>query len=57
MRHIRIRHYSIKQLLSQGVEALDFVRSEKNIANLFTKGLARRLVVESSRGMRLKHIN
>ena len=56
-RHIRIRHNSIKQLLSQGVVALDFVRSEKNIADPFTKGLARRLVIESSRGMGLKPVS
>lgn len=56
-RHIRIRHNSIKQLLSHGIVALDFMRFEKNIADPFTKGLVHRLVVESSRGMRLKPIN
>ena len=37
IRHIRIRHNSIKQLLSQGVVVLDFVRSENNTTNPFTK--------------------
>lgn len=53
-RHIRIRHSSVKQLLKNGVIALEYVRSRKNLANLFTKGLTRRVILETSRGMGLK---
>ena len=53
-RHLRIRHASVKQLLQNGVIALDYVKSESNLADPLTKRLARRLVVDSSRGMGLK---
>ena len=53
-RHIRIRHNAVKQLLKHGVVSLQYVRSEKNLANPLTKELTRRLVLETSRGMGLK---
>jgi len=53
-RHIYIRHSAVKQLLKHGVISLDYVRSEKNLADPLTKGLPRRVVVESTRGMGLK---
>ena len=53
-RHIRIRHGAIKQLLKHGVISLEYLRSEKNLADPLTKGLPRRVVLESSRGMGLK---
>jgi len=53
-RHIRIRHSAVKQLLKHGVIYLQYVRSEKNLADPLTKGLTRRWVLEMSRGMRLK---
>lgn len=53
-RHIRIRHGIVKQLLKNGVISLDYVRSENNLADPFTKGLPRKVVLESSRGMGLK---
>lgn len=56
-RHIRIRHGVVKQLLKNGVISLDYVRSERNLADPFTKGLSRRVVLESSRGMGLKPIS
>ena len=56
-RHIRIRHASVKELLKSGVIALEFVRSEKNLVDPFTKGLPRRVILESSRGMGLKPID
>ena len=48
-RHIRIRHGKIEQLLKNGVIYVEYVRSEKNSAGPFTKGLIRRVVPESSR--------
>ena len=55
-RHLRVRHKSIRNLISHGVISLDFVRSENNIADPLTKGLTRPQVLESSRGMGLKPI-
>ncbi|GKA07049.1 zinc finger, CCHC-type containing protein, partial [Tanacetum coccineum] len=45
-RHIRRRHNSIRQLLSTGVISIDYVASKDNIADPFTKGLSRELVIE-----------
>ena len=53
-RHIRRRHNTIRQLLSSGVVAIDYVRSKDNIADPLTKGLHRELVEQISKGMRLK---
>lgn len=53
-RHIRRRHNSIRQLLSNGVVSLDYVKSKDNIADPLTKGLTRELVEKSSRGMGLR---
>ena len=55
-RHLRVRHKSIRNLISHGVISLDFVRSKNNIVDPLTKGLTRQQVLESSRGMRLELI-
>jgi hypothetical protein len=55
-RHIRLRHKAIKELLSSGVISLDYVKSEMNIADPLTKGLCRKLVLETSEGMGLKPV-
>ncbi|KAA0038918.1 Retrovirus-related Pol polyprotein from transposon TNT 1-94 [Cucumis melo var. makuwa] len=36
-RHIRLRHAVVKQLLKEGTISLEFVRSEKNLADPLTK--------------------
>ena len=36
---------------------MEYVRSKKNLVDMFTKGLTRRVVLESSRGMGLKPID
>ena len=53
-RHIRVRHGAVKQLLKHGVISLEYVRSEKNLADRLTKRLPKRVVLKSSRGMGLK---
>lgn len=53
-RHIRIRHAAVKQLLRNGVISVDYVKSERNLADPFTKGLTRNMVLDSSKGMGLK---
>jgi len=51
-KHIQIRLKSVQDLLGK-VVLPDFVKSEKNIADLLTKGLFRSMVLESSRKMGL----
>ncbi|KAL0448657.1 UNVERIFIED_CONTAM: hypothetical protein Slati_1422100 [Sesamum latifolium] len=53
-RHIRIRHGAVKELLKNWIISLDYVRSERNLADPLTKGLTRRIIFESSRAMELK---
>ena len=53
-RHIRRRHNTVRQLLSNGIMTIEYIRSKENIADLLTKGLTREQVSKSSRGMGLK---
>ena len=53
-RHICQRHNTIKQLISSGIMAIDYVRSKENIADPLTKGIARELLYNAVRGMGLK---
>ena len=55
-RHIRLRHNIVRQLIENNVISMDFVRSEKNLADPLTKPLTRTLVSETSRGMGLMPI-
>ncbi len=52
-RHIRLRHDVVKQLLNDGVISIDYVKSEVNLADPLTKPLGRKMIYETSRGMRL----
>ncbi|GJT69722.1 zinc finger, CCHC-type containing protein [Tanacetum coccineum] len=60
-RHLGVRHSMIRELIMNGVISIEFVRSQKNLADHLTKGLARDLVNKletpvylSSRGARTK---
>ncbi|RVW95711.1 Retrovirus-related Pol polyprotein from transposon TNT 1-94 [Vitis vinifera] len=53
-RHISIRHEYVRQLIQNGVISISFVRSSGNLADPFTKPLARDLLRITSRGMGLK---
>ena len=55
-RDIRRRHNTIRQLLSNGIISIDYIKSKENIADPLTKGLTKELVYSSSKGMRLKPI-
>ena len=55
-RHICRRYNTIRQLLSIGVISLDYVKFKYNIEDPLTKGLNRKLVEKSSKGMRIKPI-
>ncbi|XP_071687399.1 secreted RxLR effector protein 161-like [Rutidosis leptorrhynchoides] len=55
-RHLGVRHSMIRELITNGVISIDFVRSEQNLADPLTKGLARDSVHKSSIGVGLKSI-
>ena len=55
-RHIRRRHNTVRQLLSNGIMTIEYIRSKENIADPLTKGLTREQVSKSSREMGLKPI-
>jgi len=55
-RHIRLRHKTVKQLLDDRIISLDYVRSELNISDPLTKPPGRKIVENTSRGMRLMSI-
>ena len=56
-RHIRLRLKTLRSLQKYGVIALEYIRTAKNIVDPLTKELARRQVIELTKGMRLKPIN
>ncbi|GKE78293.1 zinc finger, CCHC-type containing protein [Tanacetum coccineum] len=53
-RHLGVRHSMIHELITNGVVSIEFVRSQKNLANHLTKGPANDLVIKSAEGMGLK---
>ena len=53
-RHISLRHEYVRQLIVDGIITIVFIRSSKNLADPFTKGLSRDLVKSTSSGMGLK---
>ena len=56
-RHIRRRHDIVRQLLSSGIITIDYVKLKDNIADPLTKGLTRKMVAKTSRGMSLRPLN
>ena len=56
-RHICRRHNTVRQLLSNGIISIDFIKSKENLVDPLTKGLSREQVNCSSRGMGLKPIS
>lgn len=55
-RHINLRHEYVKQLISNGIITIVYVRSSKNLTDPFTKGLKIDLVNSTSSEMGLKHL-
>ncbi|GJY06856.1 zinc finger, CCHC-type containing protein [Tanacetum coccineum] len=53
-RHLGVWHSMIHELITNGVVSIEFVRSERNLADHLTKGFARDLVSKSVEGMSLK---
>ncbi|GJX41931.1 retrovirus-related pol polyprotein from transposon TNT 1-94, partial [Tanacetum coccineum] len=55
-RHISLRHAYIKELISSGIIFIEYIRSCKNLADPFTKGLPKEIVFGTTREMGLKPI-
>jgi len=53
-KHIQLRHNLVKQLLKSRTISIDYVKLERNLADPLTKPLGKKLILETSRGMRLK---
>ncbi|GJZ05332.1 zinc finger, CCHC-type containing protein [Tanacetum coccineum] len=53
-RHLGVRHSMICELITNGVVSIEFVRFQLNLADHLTNGLARDLVLNSSKGIGLK---
>ncbi|XP_073035180.1 secreted RxLR effector protein 161-like [Primulina eburnea] len=53
-RHIRRRHNTIRQLISNGVISVEYVKSKENLADPFTKGINRDQLYKLIMGMGLK---
>ncbi|GKB07356.1 hypothetical protein Tco_0835640 [Tanacetum coccineum] len=52
-RHLGVRHSMIRELITNGVISIEFVRSQQNLVDHLTKGLTRDLVIKSAEWMRL----
>jgi len=55
-RHIQVRHNLVKQLLKSGIISIDNVKSEQNLVDPLTKPFGRNMILETSRGMKLKSL-
>ena len=55
-RHIRLRHNIVRQLLSNDVICIDYIKSKDNIADPLTKSLIGDQINCSLKGMSLKPI-
>ncbi|GKA30208.1 zinc finger, CCHC-type containing protein [Tanacetum coccineum] len=53
-RHLGVRHSMICELIKNGMISIEFMRSQQNLADHLTKGLARDLVIKSAEEMGLK---
>ncbi|GJU43409.1 zinc finger, CCHC-type containing protein [Tanacetum coccineum] len=50
-RHLGVRHSMIHELITNRVVSIEFVRSQQNLADYLTNGLARDLVIKSAEGI------
>ncbi|GJU44243.1 zinc finger, CCHC-type containing protein [Tanacetum coccineum] len=55
-RHLGVRHIMIRELLTNRVISIKFVRSQQNLTDHLMKGLARDLVIKSAERMGLKEL-
>ena len=55
-RHISLRHQIIRELLKEGVITVDYIKTNKNLADPLTKGLVREMIYITSKGMGLRSV-
>ncbi|GJU83884.1 zinc finger, CCHC-type containing protein [Tanacetum coccineum] len=55
-RHLGVRHSMIRELITNEVISIEFVRLQQNLADHLTKGLARDLVIKSAERMGLNEL-
>ena len=55
-RHIQLRHNVVKQLLKDGKIFIDYMKSEGNLTDPWTKPLGRNMILETSREWALSHL-
>ena len=53
-RHIGLRHSLVRKMIKDGIISLTYIQTSYNLADPFTKPLARDLVKTTSKGMGLK---
>ena len=53
-RHVKRRIKSVRHLRNTGEIVIEYINTARNLADPFTKGLARAVIDEESREMRLK---
>ncbi|GKE61251.1 hypothetical protein Tco_1511618 [Tanacetum coccineum] len=53
-RHLGVRHSMIRELITNRVISIEFVRSQQNLVDHLTKGLARDLLIKAAEGVGLK---
>ena len=56
-RHVSLRHQSLRQLLKSGVITVDYVESNKNLADPLTKGVGNEMIYKTSKRMGLRSVN
>ncbi|GJZ84009.1 zinc finger, CCHC-type containing protein [Tanacetum coccineum] len=50
-RHLGVRHNIIREHITNGVVSIEFLRSQQNLTDHLTKGLARDLILKSAEGI------
>ena len=56
-RHICLRHNLVRQYVEDGTIAIDFVKSEANVADMLTKPRSTKVIQDTSTGIGLKSVN
>jgi hypothetical protein len=56
-RHVKRRLKSVRKLRNSGVITVTYIQTDKNLADLFTKGLSRNVIDSASREMGLRLID
>ena len=53
-RHVGLRHSLVRDLITNGVITIDFVRSKENLTDPLIKELTKEVMVKTSKGIGLK---